>query len=160
MTDSDTKLEEMEELSVRETDTGPPHPDLLLARTVPQPQSGGRRTNPRLVRGGTPGDSRNGVGGCSLLRHHQTHRSYQTGSAPEASVSAADNSSLPRPESPRTRELKAKRKGKRKWQAENKRRKRATESSTEKSSSVNEPPPAKKATRESSPQPSTSNEPE
>ena len=117
--------------------------------------------NPRLVRENKrPATPEMESAGAASSASTKPTEVVKLEAPPKASVSAADNSSLPRPESPRTRELKAKRKARRKRQAENKRRQRAAESSTEKSSSTNEPPPAKKATRESYPQPSTSDEPE
>ena len=159
MTDSDKQLEEeMEELSVREKDAGPP-------ASTP---SGDRAPTPVWGTGGEPpagsGEERPTtpemeLAGAATSASTKPTEVVKLEAPLEASVSAADNSSLPQPESPRTRELKAKRKAKRKRQAENKRRKRAAESSTEKSS-VNEPPPAKKVTRESSPQPTTSEESE
>ena len=157
---SDTELqEEMEELSVREAETGP-------STSTP---SGDRAPTPIWGTGGEPpagtGEERPGTpemksAGAASSASTNLPKVVKLEAPSKASVSAADDSLLPRPESPRTRELKAKRKAKRKRQAENKRRKRAAESSTEKTSSTNEPPPAKKATRESSPQPSTSDEPE
>ena len=160
MTDSDTELqEEMEELSVQEAETGP-------STSTP---SGDRAPTPIWGTGGEPpagtGEERPTTpemesAGAASSASTKPIKVVKLEAPSKASVSAADNSSLPQPESPRTRELKAKRKAKRKRQAENKRRKRAAESSTDKTSSTNEPPPAKKATRESSPQPNTSEEPE
>ena len=160
MTDSDTNLEEeMEELSVRETVAGPPtsSPSVDRAPTLIWGTEGGPPAGTGEERPATPEMESAGAASSTSTKPTEV---VKLEAPPETSVSAVDNSLLPRPESPRTRELKAKRKAKRKRQVENKRRKRAAENSTEKSSSVNEPPPAKKVTRESSPQPSTSDEPE
>ena len=83
MTDSDTQLEEeIEELSVRETETGPPHFHSQRG-PCPDPNLGNGGWTPDWYGGGTPGDSRNGVGG-SASSANQTHRSCKTGSAPES----------------------------------------------------------------------------
>ena len=106
MTDSDTQLEEeMEELSVQEADTGPLLP--LLVGTVPRPQSGGRRADPGLARGrNVMRLQKMELASAASSSSIKPTEVVKLEAPPEASVSAADDSSLPRPESPRTRELK------------------------------------------------------
>ena len=144
MTDNDTELhEEMEEPSVWEAETGP-------STSTP---SGDRAPTPIWGTGGEPpagtGEERPATpemesAGAASSASTKPTEVVKLEAPSKASVSAADNSSLPRPESPRTRELKAKRKAKRKRQAENKRRKKAAESSTEKSSLLTNRPPPKR----------------
>ena len=88
-----------------------------------------------------------------------TTSEVQLEAPPQPSVSEAVDSVPPRPEFPRTREYKAKRRAKRQRQAENRTARRAAES--EPSTSQTEPlPPAQITDRALSPQPSTSDVPE
>ena len=134
---------EIEELSVHEQAAGPP---TSTRGPCPDPNFGNGGVPPAGLREKRPATQEMvlvGATSSASAKLTTVTKNINLEAPPHATVSAADNSSLPLPASPRTREYNAKRKAKRKRQAENRRRKRAAESASEKFSSLSELPPSR-----------------